>query len=101
MNFMIRNYFLIAWRNLLKQKIYSLIKIGGFSLSIAACFLIALYIKNEMSYDKSWAYADRIYRLTGEYKINGKIEKDADFPAPMAKALKEDFPEVEKAGRLM
>src|SRR5688572_3998239 len=98
---MLQNYFKIAWRNLLKQGMYSIIKIGGFALSIAACLLIALYIKDELSYDKNWANADRIYRITGEYNNNGKIETGVDWPAPMAKALREDFPEVEKAGRLM
>jgi putative ABC transport system permease protein len=99
---MIKNYFLVAWRSLMKQKVYSIIKIGGFALGIAACFLIALYIKNEVSYDKSWAHADRIYRLIGEFNDNGKIIRDAGgWPAPTTKALKQDFPEVEKAGRLM
>lgn len=98
---MLKNYFKIAWRNLRKQRMYSLIKIGGFALSIAACLLIALYIKDELSYDKNWANADRIFRITGEYKVNGKIETGVDWPAPMAKALREDFPEVEKAGRFM
>src|SRR4030095_4732924 len=98
---MFKNYFRIATRHLRKQKMYSAIKIGGFALSIAACLLIALYIKDELSYDRNWAYADRIYRITGEYDNNGKIETGADWPPPMAKALKEDFPEVEKSGRLM
>ena len=98
---MLKNYFKIAVRHLKKQKMYSVVKIGGFSLSIAACLLIALYIKDELSYDKKWAFADRIYRITGEYNNNGKIETGADWPPPMAKALKEDFPEVEKSGRLM
>ncbi|MGZ3881206.1 MAG: ABC transporter permease, partial [Flavisolibacter sp.] len=98
---MFKNYFLIAWRNLSKQKTYSLIKVGGFALSIASCLLIAMYIKNEVSYDKQWANADRIYRLIGEYSFDGKVEKDATWQPPMAKVLKEDFPEVEKAGRLM
>jgi len=98
---MIKNNFKIAWRTLLKQRMYSVIKIGGFALSIAACLLIALYIKDELSYDKEWAYADRIYRVIGEYNENGKIESGNDWPAPMAKALREDFPEVEKSGRLM
>jgi putative ABC transport system permease protein len=80
---------------------YSAIKIGGFALSIAACLLIALYIRDELRYDKNWANADRIYRITGEYNNNGKIETGADWPPPMAKALKEDFPEVERSGRLM
>src|SRR5687768_345953 len=98
---MLKNFFKIAWRSLLKQKMYSVIKIGGFALSIAACLLIALYIKDELSYDKNWANADRIYRLTGEYNNQGKIQTGNDWPAPAAKALREDFPEVEKAGRLM
>jgi len=98
---MFKNYFKIAARHLVKQKMYSAIKIGGFALSIAACLLISLYIKDELSYDKNWAYADRIYRITGEYNNNGKIETGNDWPAPMAKALKEDFPEVEKSGRFM
>src|SRR5678815_3993371 len=98
---MIKNNFKIDWRTLLKQRMYSVIKIGGFALSIAACLLIALYIKDELSYDKNWKNADRIYRIIGEYNDNGKIESGADWPAPMAKALREDFPEVEKAGRFM
>ena len=98
---MFKNYFRIAARQLRKQKMYSAIKIGGFALSIAACLLIALYIRDELRYDKNWANADRIYRITGEYKFEGKLETGADWPAPMAKALKTDFPEVEKSGRLM
>ncbi|HET9279324.1 MAG TPA: ABC transporter permease, partial [Flavitalea sp.] len=98
---MFKNYLTIAARQLFKQKIYSAIKIGGFALSIAACLLIALYIKTELSYDKSWAYADRIYRITGQYTVDGKVLEGADWPAPMAKALREDFTEVEKAGRFM
>jgi len=98
---MFKNYLRIAARHLRKQKMYSAIKIGGFALGIAACLLIALYIRDELRYDKNWAYADRIYRITGEYKFEGKLETGADWPAPMAKALTTDFPEVEKSGRLM
>jgi putative ABC transport system permease protein len=98
---MIRNYLKIALRQLRKQKMYSVIKIGGFALSIAACLLIALYIRDELSYDKYYPDTNRIYRITGEYNNNGKLETGADWPPPMAKALKADFPEVEKSGRLM
>ena len=98
---MFRNYFKIAARHLAKQKMYSVVKIGGFALSITACLLIALYIKEELSYDKYYPTTKRIYRITGEYDNNGKVETGADWPPPMAKALREDFPEVEKSGRLM
>src|SRR6185436_11425921 len=98
---MIKNYFKIAIRQLRKQKMYSAIKIGGFALSIAACLLIALYIKDELGYDKSYPDGDRIYRVVGELNDNGTIRKDVDFPPPMANAIKKDFPEVEKSGRFM
>src|SRR5215471_31484 len=98
---MFKNYFRIAIRQLAKQKMYSVVKIGGFALGIAACLLIALYIKDELSYDRFYPNADRIYRITGEYNDNGKLQTGADWPPPMAKALREDFPEVEKAGRIM
>ena len=98
---MFKNYLKIAWRNLRKQRMYSIVKIGGFALGIAACLLIALYIQHELSYDKNWSHADRIYRVTANYTADGKTVSGADWPAPLAKALKEDFPEVEKAGRFM
>ena len=98
---MFRDSFKIAVRHLEKQKMYSAIKIGGFALSIAACILIALYIRDELSYDRYYPTTGRIYRITLEYNNSGKIETGADWPPPMAKALREDFPEIENAGRLM
>src|SRR5580698_5600309 len=98
---MIKNYLKIAFRQLKKQKMYSAIKIGGFALSIAACLLIALYIRNELSYDKSYPDANRIYRLISAFTDNGKVDKGVDWPAPMGPTLKNDFPEIELSGRLM
>lgn len=98
---MFKNYFKIAFRQFRKQKMYAAIKIGGFAFSIAACLLIALYIRNELSYDKQWPDASRIYRLDEAYNDNGKIDKGVDWPAPMGPVLKNDFPEIELSGRLM
>ncbi len=98
---MLKNYLKIAIRQLRKQKMYAAIKIGGFAMGIAACLLIGLYIRNETSYDRSYPDTDRIYRVIGYYNNDGKLEKGTDFPAPMGKALKADFPEVEVSGRLM
>ncbi|HWK07645.1 MAG TPA: ABC transporter permease [Puia sp.] len=98
---MLKNYWKIALRQLRKQKLYSSIKIGGFALSIAACLLIALFIRDELSYDRGYAHADRIYRLINLYDDNGKIYKGTAFSAPFAKAVKADFPEIELAGRIM
>ncbi len=96
---MLQNYFKIGWRNLSKQKMYSSIKIGGFALGIAACLLIALFIKDELSYDLHYPDGDRIYRVVVAYNFRGESGKDVWFQAPFAKALKDDYPEIEKAGR--
>jgi putative ABC transport system permease protein len=98
---MIKNYLKIAIRQLRKQKLYAAIKVCGFAMGIAACLLIALYIHNELSYDRSYPDAARIYRLVEEYTNNGTVYKGTDWPAPIAKTLKADFPEVELSGRLM
>ena len=96
---MFKNYFKIIWRGMFRQKMYSLVKIGGFALGIAACLLIALFIKDELSYDRQFPDGERIYRVVEEYNDNGNISKSPVLPAPFANALKEDFPEVEKACR--
>ena len=98
---MIKNYFKIAYRQLRNQKMYAAIKIGGFAFSIAACLLIALYIRNEMSYDNTYPDAARIYRTVGVFNDNGKIEKGTSWPAPMGIVLKANFPEIELSGRMM
>ncbi len=98
---MIRNYLKIALRQLRQQKMYAAIKIGGFALSIAACILITLYINNELSYDRDNPDGERVYRVVGNLRQDGNINRGPSMPAPFAKAVKNDFPEVEKAGRLM
>lgn len=80
---------------------YAAVKIGGFALGIAACFLIALFIMDELSYDRYYPDGDRIYRVVKEGRDDERPFKGVDFPAPFAKALKQEFPEVEAAGRFM
>ncbi len=96
---MIKNYLKISWRSMVKQKMYSAIKVGGFAVGVAACLLIALFIKDELSYDKHYANHQQLYRVLGVIIEEGDIKKGVAFPAPMAGALIEDFPEVINAGR--
>ncbi len=98
---MIKNYSKIAWRNLVKHKLYSAIKIGGFAFSIAACILIGLYIIHEISYDKSYPDSDRLYRAVGQFSVDGSVIQGIAFEAPFAAAMKADFGEIEQAGRLL
>ena len=68
---MIKNYFIVALRNLSRNKLFSLINIGGLAIGLAACWLISLYVANETSYDKYHAKADRIFRVAQHGSWNG------------------------------
>jgi len=100
---MFKNYLIVALRQLGKQKFYSAIKIGGFALGIATCLLITLYIRHELSYDKSYPDAGRIYRVIAEYAHDDGTSpgQGTAFAAPFAKTVKATFPQIELAGRLM
>ncbi len=98
---MLRNYLKVAWRSMLRQKMYSGVKVGGFAMGITACILISLFIRDELSYDLHYPDNERIYRIIGQYNENGTLNRQTFLPAPFAKALKEDFPEVEKSGRFL
>jgi putative ABC transport system permease protein len=98
-----KNYFKIAWRNLLKKKVYSFINIVGLGVGMACCLLIFLFVQDELSYDTYHEKGERIYRLThGSRSPEGVTEGDDTAPfwvwhnAPVGPALKEEFPEVEK-----
>jgi putative ABC transport system permease protein len=98
---MIRNYLKMAIRSMQKNRVFTAINILGLALGIAACLLIALYVNNELSYDSTYPDADRIGRVISTDNYNGVTERGAIFPAPLVRVLKNDLPEVEKAGRLM
>ncbi|MBE7179063.1 MAG: ABC transporter permease, partial [Mucilaginibacter polytrichastri] len=97
---MFRNYMIIAWRNLLRNKLFSLINIFGLALGFAVCILIVLFVLDETSYDKFNFKADRIYRVNTDIHLNGSSFTDRTTPAPMAAALMRDFPQIEQAVRI-
>ncbi len=97
---MFRNNFKITWRTMSRQKMYTSIKIGGFALGLATCILIALFIRHELSYDSHYKNGDNIYRVYNEYKED-EMQKWTSTPAPFAQILKDEYPEIEKAGRLI
>jgi putative ABC transport system permease protein len=64
---MLKNYFKVAYRNLIRNKVFSIINISGLAFGMAACILISLYILDELSYDRYHEHADRIYRVSREF----------------------------------
>ena len=97
---MIKNYFIVAFRNLKRNKLFSVINIGGLAVGLAAFWMITLYVANEMSYDRFHTNAGRIYRVVQHASWNGGSFHLAVTPAPMAAALKNDYPEIEATVRL-
>lgn len=96
---MLKNYLKIAFRNLLKYKIYSIINIFGLSVGLACCILIMLFIRDELNYDKFHKNADQIYRVVVEFKYRDRPDHFAHTQAPLAPALLNEFPEVLNAVR--
>ncbi len=115
---MIRNYIKLAWRNLLKNRTFSLINILGLSFSIAFCLLLFVYIRHEQSYDAFHTKKDRLYRLemTNIWKgqddekpkqslfsfltKNDDIRKSLVFPVIVSGDMQNTFPEVKSITRM-
>jgi ABC-type antimicrobial peptide transport system permease subunit len=97
---MIRNFFIIAWRNLLKKKSFSFINITGLAIGMAAAILILLWIQHEVSYDNFHEKKDRLYQAWNRYTTDGKTGCWNNTPKPMAIAISQDYPEVEKTTRV-
>jgi putative ABC transport system permease protein len=97
-----KNHFRIAFRNLRKHKGYSFINIAGLAIGIACCLLILLLVREELSFDRFHEHKDQIYRVIvqqpGQYYMG--TDYLAVTPAPLAHALKEEFPEVIRATRI-
>ena len=97
---MLKNYFKTAWRNIRKNKLFSAINILGLSIGIALCYIIMLYVQDELSYDQFNIKADRIYRIAFNANINGGKILEGNVMPPVASTVKNDYPEVEEATRL-
>jgi putative ABC transport system permease protein len=97
---MFKNYFITALKALNKNKFFTAINIFGLSVGIAACLLIVLFIKNELSYDKYNLNAGRIFRITENARLNGNEASYATTEQPLKEALL-TLPEIEKTTRLI
>jgi putative ABC transport system permease protein len=89
---LIKNYLILAFRNIIKRKLYSIINIVGLAVGLAVVILISLFLSDELSYDKFHKDANNIYRIAW---MSG--DPQTRTPHPMAQAMVRDFPEIEKA----
>ena len=97
---MLKNYFKIAWRNLLRHRSFAFINIVGLAVGLACCLTIYLFVQDELRYDRFHAKADRIYRLVNTRILEGSQNQLAVTPPAYGPTLKAVFPEVENMVRL-
>ncbi|MBC7890961.1 MAG: ABC transporter permease, partial [Sphingobacteriaceae bacterium] len=97
---MLRNYFKIAWRNLLRPRAFSGLNIAGLAIGIATCLVILLFVADELSYDRFHEKSDRIVRVIFRASMQGQQLNEATVMPPVAQTLRADYPEVQEATRL-
>src|SRR5580698_8361907 len=97
---MLRNYWKVALRYLLRYKGYTAINILGLSVGITCCILIMLFVKSEFSYDRFNTKSGRIYRAWVDEKDEGKDFINTVTPIPMGPALQANLPDVESTCRV-
>lgn len=97
---MIKNFFKIAWRNLLRNKGFSFINISGLAIGMAAAVLITLWIQHELSYDQFHEKKDRIYEAWNRAHFSGRLQCWNTTPKILARTVEKDIPEVERSVRV-
>jgi putative ABC transport system permease protein len=98
---MIKNYIKIAFRNLQRNKVYSLINILGLTIGLAACLLVATVVLDDLSYDRQWKNEKDIYRVISVDNSNKNEEnKSAESYSGLGPVLKKTFPEVKEYCRM-
>lgn len=88
---MIKNYFIIAWRNLIKHKGYSIINIGGLAVGMSVAMLIGLWIHDELSFDKYHRNYDSIARVMQHQNFNGEISTQFSNPALLSREIRSKY----------
>ncbi len=97
---MVKNYFKVAIRNLIKYKSYSIIYISGLSVGLACFFLIMIFVRDELSYDKHFTNANNIYRIYSDIETTNGSQITAQSPPGWARYLLTDYPEVVNVTRV-
>jgi putative ABC transport system permease protein len=101
---MLKNYFTIAWRNLLKNRTFSIINLTGLSFSVAFCLLLFIYIRHEQSFDRFHVKADRLFRMEmtnmwDKSKGGEEAAHSITWPLVVGPDMQKNFPEVKAVTR--
>ncbi len=98
---MFRNYLKIAFRTLIRQRVFTVVKVAGLAVGVACCLLIMLFVRSEWSYDAFHSKSDRLYRAWQDEAFQDQRFVNVFTPLILAPTLQEDIPEVEQVCRIM
>src|SRR5437868_937898 len=96
---MLRNYFKIAFRNLLRNRGFSALNIAGLAIGMASAILILLWMQNEVSYDRFHKNRAYLYEVWNRGIANNKLECWESTPNILGPTLKQDYPEIANMAR--
>ncbi|CAG5000083.1 hypothetical protein DYBT9275_02381 [Dyadobacter sp. CECT 9275] len=97
---MLKNYFKIAWRNLLRSKTYSVLLLASLSIGMTCALALALYVYDELHFDGYHQNAESIYRINLNIKWEDNEYKMAQSSAPFGPALQQEYPQISKTLRV-
>ena len=97
---MLRNYILIAFRNIQRNKVYAALNVMGLTVGIAACMLLFVVVKFNQSFDSFHANKGNIYRIGSEFHNEGGVDYSAGSSFPTAKAIRLDFPQIKQVASI-
>lgn len=98
---MLKNYFKLAYRNILRHKRYAFLNILGLAVGLAACLLMASYVIHELSFETMYSDKDRIFRINGRIPMGGQELLNAVVAPPFGPAVEESVPEIEESVRIL
>jgi putative ABC transport system permease protein len=98
---MFRNNLKTAWRSLMRNKINSVINIGGLSIAIASVIFIMMYVKDELAYDRFFNNADHIFQVNSNFTEKGVTNTSGGNTAPaVTPTMQRMYPEIESYARI-
>ncbi|HEV7781211.1 MAG TPA: ABC transporter permease, partial [Chitinophagaceae bacterium] len=97
---MIKNYFKIAWRNMIRNRVNSFINIAGLAIGMICVILILFYVEDELKYDRFLQHASRIYQVNLEGTDNGVVGVSGNTGPAVGPTMVKEFPEIEACVRI-
>src|SRR6478609_3063363 len=94
---MLKNYFKIAWRNLFRNKSFSLSNILGLGIGMICTMLILLWVQDELMYNKFHANYNNIYQVMANRNFNNQVFTDENMVLPLARSIQKEIPQVKYA----